>query len=209
MLVSSRSAPLVFHTCAAIACRVSGRPTFRMKSSSNAHSLEQRALALRECHALLAKQQLARRRFQQQVAYANTRQCPTRTTAPQERTDARQQLRRVERLGEIVVRTGVEATHAIRDGVSRREHQHRCLHPSTAKLGRDIEPVPPRQPDVDDREIRLLLQRLQETALTIAGGPYEPSLFAKNLLEQCEQVWAVFDDENSRGVYGRGHRRRR
>ncbi len=73
--------------------------------------------------------------------------------AAQQRADAREELRQAERLGHVVVGTGVETddeVHLVRAG---REHEHGRGEPLVADPPGDVESVHVRQAEVQDEEI--------------------------------------------------------
>ena len=86
--------------------------------------------------------------------------------APDQRPQAGQQLLDAERLGQVVVRPGVDALHLLLPGVAGGEDQDRHRVAGGAPAAQDREPVQPRQAEVEhDRVVGL-------------GGAHELALLA-------------------------------
>jgi len=76
-----------------------------------------------------------------------------RATPAQERADSRQQLGERKGLDEVVVGAAVESMHAIGNGVLGRQDEDGRLEPAPAEGGEDLEPVTPRQHEIEDHDV--------------------------------------------------------
>ena len=74
--------------------------------------------------------------------------------APQERLDAAHQLPQPERLGQVVVRTQLQADDLVHLLVARREHQHGRLGARRAQPAQHLEAIDAGQPDIQEDEVR-------------------------------------------------------
>ena len=90
----------------------------------------------------VAAPDLARGRIEAQIAGLQDRRALDRT-APDERAQARRQLRERERLGQVVVRAAVEPAHPVLDRVASGQHQHRHPDAVGAQPPAGREPVEP------------------------------------------------------------------
>ena len=79
-------------------------------------------------------------------------------------TDTRQQNAEAERLGDVVVGTGIEAEDRVGLRICTRQHDDRCLVPGPAYQAAGLAPIHVRQADVEQNKIEALrlgqLQRL-------------------------------------------------
>ncbi len=85
---------------------------------------EQRVLLGRQRQFIAPTGNTMRARVEAKIADLDDRILP-RSPAPQQGTQARQQLRELERLDQVIVGAGVETFHAIGHGVAGGEHQDR------------------------------------------------------------------------------------
>ena len=65
-----------------------------------------------------------------------------------------------------------------------------------AQLFHDVEAVPPRQADVEDDQIRRVLERADEPRVAVARRADAVPLLAKGAVEHGDQSRVVLDDEN-------------
>src|SRR5688572_17880080 len=73
-----------------------------------------------------------------------------RAAAPHECTDPRNELRKRERLDEVVVRAAVQTGYTVLQRVARGQHQHRRLQPTGADGTKDFQAVAARQAEVEE-----------------------------------------------------------
>src|SRR5512146_15706 len=90
---------------------------------------------------------------------------------PQQRHDPRAQLTRIERLGEIVVRTGFERFDLVCHVVTRREHEHGNAGGEWIPLDRatDFDARHPRHDEVEHEKIRLSLLNGRERGKSVGS----------------------------------------
>ena len=88
--------------------------------------------------------------------------------AARQRADAREQLAKVERLGQVVVGAGVESVDARLDGVARGQHQHRHVGAGGAQLAADRQAVLARQHHVEDDGVVVVLLALLRRRVAVA-----------------------------------------
>ena len=85
-----------------------------------------------------------------------------RLRAPQERANARGELRHGERFHHVVVGAEVEAAHAVIHRVARGEHEHGhrpvLVRRAGAQAAQHLEAIHLRKPDVEDHKVEALLR---------------------------------------------------
>ena len=81
--------------------------------------------------------------------------------------DARQQLRHLERLGDVVVGAELEADDLVDHLAARGEHDHRRLDAALAQLAADVEAAHARQHQVEQQQVERIARRAFEPALAV------------------------------------------
>ena len=123
-----------------------------------------------------------------------------RLGSPQQRADARQELRHRERLDDVIVGAGGEAAHALGLLAARGEHDDRqCLSfRARAQPPDQLDAGQARQHPVDDGEVRRVLLEL-EVRLVAAHRRLDGITLRLEIVAQEErQRLLVLDDQNSR-----------
>ena len=132
-------------------------------SGVDGQKLQQRVLLGRQRQLVARARDAMRARVDAQVGRLDDRILP-HAAAPQQRAQPRQQLRKFERLDEVVVGAGVESFHAIGQRIARRQHQDRRVIPLGAQHPADLESIRRRNARIEhDRVVRRgrsALQRL-------------------------------------------------
>jgi len=126
-----------------------------------------------------------------------------RARPPQDRPHARQQLARVERLGEVVVGAELEAAHAIDVVAARGQDQHRTLAVAP-QLDQHVEAGLQRQHHVEDREVELARPQRAGAGLAVVHRLDLQALLAEEIAEHRAQFAIVFDQQDPR-LGGRRH----
>src|SRR5207302_546638 len=155
--------------------------------------LEQRELARAQVHHALALGDATGERIEHDVADVERGVLVAQLGATDQRVHARQQLRQIERLGEVVVGAALEALHPRLQLVARREQEHRREHAARAHLGHDAEAVAAGQHDVEHDAAEAATQRLLERPVAGGGLGDAVALFAEGLAQETPQVAVVFD----------------
>ena len=100
--------------------------------------------------------------------------------APEDRPQARDQLLHAERLGQVIVRAGVDALDALAPAVPGGEDQHRQGHLGGAQPAQHPEPVEARQPEIEHHGVVGLGLGAEPRRLAVAhhvgdvAGPLQP-----------------------------------
>ena len=122
----------------------------------------------------------------------------------QDGADARQQLARVEGLGQIVVRTQLQPDDAVGLLGQRRQHDDRQPRRG-AQPAADGEPVLPRQHEVEHDEIEAAVVEQPLHRLAVGGGIDAKAVPGQEPLQQVADLPIVVDDEQM-GLFGHGLR---
>jgi hypothetical protein len=105
---------------------------------------------------------------QEKVCIAES--CIAAMEAPShKRPHTRQEFCQDKGLGEIVIRTGVQALHPLLDQASSREHQDRSLYSPLAQLTADLDPTKAGQSDIEKNGIVSDVRAQCESLLTRLG----------------------------------------
>ena len=105
------------------------------------------------------------------------------------------ELARAERLGEVVVGTELEAQQLVELVVARGEHDDRDGR-VTPKLAGDVEAVEPRQPEVEDDEIRAALADRRQRRRAVAGRQHREARVLEVVAGERGDLRFVVDDED-------------
>ena len=119
---------------------------------------------------------------------------------------ASQQFARTEWFDEIVVGARVEPGNAIFDLALGGEHENGHGNGEPAQLGAEGEAIELRQHDIEQDEIRFLLEGTVEAGGTVGGGEDAISFGGQGVLEGDAHGAFVFDDEDA-GARSEGVRR--
>ena len=115
------------------------------------------------------------------------------------RADTGDELRQGEGLGQVVVRPGIEAVHALVDFAARGQQQDGHRVAPFAQLAKDAEAVPSRQHDVQhQRVVRRRLGQMQRVVAIVADVDRE-ALGAERLPDERRGLRVVFDDQDAHG----------
>jgi hypothetical protein len=117
--------------------------------------------------------------------------------APRERADAGEQLLERERLGQVVVRAGVEGAHLVRQIVARGEHEHGQARPPGTDARQHFVAVHPAQRDVEQDELDGFVLRNHDRVLAVVRGRYLVAGGAESALEHVQQPRLVFHCEHA------------
>src|SRR5204862_370942 len=87
--------------------------------------------------------------------------------APEQRSNASEQLIDAKRLYEIIIRARIESAHAIAHLAFGSEHEHRCGVAEAAQFRAEGEAVEPRHHHIEENEVGFLLQRAFQSTLAV------------------------------------------
>jgi hypothetical protein len=124
------------------------------------------------------------------------------TAAPDERAKSGQQLAKIERLCEVIVRTAVESFDAGLDRGAGRYHQHRDGTARFADRTAHGEAIHARQHDIQDHDIVIGRADLDERTLTVASDVHGIRLLSEALGQHICGVRLVFDQKDTHGRCG-------
>jgi hypothetical protein len=131
--------------------------------------LQQGELAAGELHGLVVASDAARAQVHLQVAGLYRRRAWL-IGAPGERSHAGRQFLQIERLGEVVIRAGIESVNLLAHVVAGGEHQHRHLWAPQSDALQDPMSVEPWQQDVQPHELDSLVSGQPRAVLPIIGA---------------------------------------
>ena len=112
-----------------------------------------------------------------------------------ERADPRQQLVEAERLGQVIIRAGVEPPHDILGRVERGEHEDRGRPALAPELGGDLEAVLLRQHDVEKDDVVVVDMRQHRGLVPIGGHVHRVPFLLQPLFDEASDLPVIFDDE--------------
>ena len=104
--------------------------------------------------------------------------------AADEGAQPRQQFRQLEGFDEVIVRAGVQAPHAVANGIARGEHQHGGLL-GLAQPPQQFPAVHARQHDVEDDGVVVVALGLVEALLAVRGAVHGVAVLAQGLQSGC------------------------
>ena len=124
---------------------------------------------------------------------------------PQLRPDPRQQHRKPERLGDIVVGAGFEAQNGVRIGIVAGQHDDGRLEAALAQGTHNFPPVGIGQSDIHQDEIGGVgLGRAGTLGAGIDGGSFELVVQRQLLHQRIAQIVVVIHDQDLAGI-GHGY----
>ena len=115
----------------------------------------------------------------------------------QQRTDAREQFGKRERLYQIIIRPELESLDAITHTVARGEKKNRCPEPGFAKFLDQRPSVFLWKHYIDNQQVELTTARQFKPTRAIIAGLDTESCFAKSLGEKPRGLFLIFDDQNT------------
>jgi hypothetical protein len=115
---------------------------------------------------------------------------------PQHGPDAREQTLRLDRLGEVLVGLGVEATELVLLRVESRQHHDRYVVRQAAQLAAHVETRDVRQSNVEQHKVRPAIPHGREGLAARADRLHSERLAFQQRDEVRAQTGLVLDDEN-------------
>jgi hypothetical protein len=106
------------------------------------------------------------------------------------------------RLGEVVIRPGVETRHAVRDGIPGGEHEHRRAVAPLPQAPAGLEAVDAGHQDVEDEGVGWLGCQRVERLGAVCRQRNPVTLAPKRPLDRLAGRGLVVDDEDARGGGG-------
>src|SRR4051812_4789575 len=120
-----------------------------------------------------------------------------RYAAPQQRLEPGHELDRLERLGQVVVRTKLQADDFVDDLPPRRQHQDRRRYPTLPDRAAHVEAVHQRQHDIEHDEVVAARRDALEARFTVACGLDAIAFAAEAIAQRQAQPRFVFDEEHT------------
>jgi hypothetical protein len=116
-----------------------------------------------------------------------------------ERPEPGQQLGERERLGEVVVRAGVQPRDPVGNAVAGRQHEDRAPVPGISEPPAHLKAVEIGQHHVEDDGVVRVLRCEPECFLAVTGDVDGVALFLQAALEQSGHLHLVFHDQGAHG----------
>ncbi len=166
------------------------------------HELQQLEFARREFDFLAVAHDPARHpvEFQIRQFQSGVRFRAAVLAASRERVDARQQLRHVIRLGQVIVAAGAKARDAIVDVAERAQYENRHLAPRRAQRLHQGESIQLRQHAIDDRQIDGDRGREVQPLETVPRNVDRVSHLSKRFGEVIACNFVIFDNQDVHGL---------
>ena len=134
---------------------------------------------------------MPRRRVDQQGANRQ-RTGPRGAAASQKGVDPGQELGKRKRLGQIVVRAGVESMDTVADSVAGRQDEDRRVDPLLTQRRDDIETVETRQPEVEKNQSKRLLGSPPQSRFARFFGHDVVALTLESVAQSVRDLLFVF-----------------
>jgi hypothetical protein len=120
--------------------------------------------------------------------------------APRERADAGFEFLQRERFGHVVIGAEIEAGDALLDAVGRGQDQHRYGRAACTQPAQNLQPVQPRQAEVEDQQIELVRCQCRIGL----GAAFDPIDRVARIAQRAQQAVGehvvVFGDQDAHGV---------
>ena len=127
-------------------------------------------------------------------------------TSTSESTESREEFRKIEWLGEIIVSSDIETVHHVLTGIPCGENENWCGVAVRPKLRRHFEPALAGQHHVDDDHVILAYIRMGETLLSIRGYVDHVSFLQQATLDERGDPGIILDNQNFHRVPIRSNR---
>ena len=163
-------------------------------------TIEQREFTRPQVERLRAALHLARQQVEREIADRQPRRLGGTGGAPDQRLDAREQLGKGERLGQVIVAAGLQAPNAIVHRPPGAEDQDRRRDAARAQRVDERQPVHARQHDVHDGDVERCRQRPLETGPAVRRHLDDKPGFAQPLLNEPRNGRIVFDEQDPHEV---------
>ena len=112
--------------------------------------------------------------------------------------DEMQDLVRRERLGDVVVRAPLDRVDRGLDAALSGDHDDLDARPLTADAVEELEPAHPREGEVGEHQVGLLLLELRDRVDGVVDGKHAVALGAQRVAQRLAHGGVVIDDEDSR-----------
>jgi hypothetical protein len=120
-----------------------------------------------------------------------------RRPAAQQRSHARQQFGKGERLYQIVVRAQFEPSYALVYGIASGQKKHQRAPAFLAQASENLPAIQPWEHHVENDEIELQFLREVQPIQSISGDIDDETRLPKSLLQELGGLGFIFDDQNS------------
>ena len=120
--------------------------------------------------------------------------------SPQDRLDARHELREAERLRDVVVAAGPERLDLVLGRVLRGQEEHRGLEPARPQPAPDLDPLDVGQHPVEHDQVRLLPRHCLERLAARGRLGDVVALVPKRGRDRVDDRLLVVDDEDALAV---------
>lgn len=132
-----------------------------------------------------------------QVSALKTSDLGWRRLAASKRIDPCRELRKRERLDEIIVGARLEAGHSILDPSERGEHQYRDVDTGNPGAAKDRDPVEPRQHAIEDREIQFFGAEHPDRLEAVVRNDDRMPEIPQSPADEIARVGVVLCDKNA------------
>src|SRR5215472_5898032 len=122
--------------------------------------------------------------------------CWSLRSAPQNRADPGKQLRKRERLDQIIVCSQLKSFHTIAHTITRGKKENWRANPIAPEFRNHLPAVFMWQHDIDDKKIKFARTRLLQASLAIARKIDSEPGFEESFSQESRCFLFVFDNEN-------------
>src|SRR5215475_1836191 len=130
----------------------------------------------------------------------NAKFVPTTRCSTQKRTYAGKQFRKREWFYDVIVRTELEALHAVAHAIARRQKNNRDLFLGRAQFFHQGPAIFFWKHDIDDEKIELARARRGQPGLAIEGEIDDETGFAQAFCQKGSRLLFVFNHQNSHKI---------
>jgi len=123
--------------------------------------------------------------------------------AAEQRGDPGEEFVGIERFYEVIIGAGAEPAHTVAHFATRSKHEDRAVEASLAYRVANLETRFARQHDVEDQEVKVLLNRAAQPEIAIGGDLHHVARGAEKIGDDEDNPGFILDEQNP-GVHRAG-----